>query len=139
VSDQHRVLIVDSSEETREVLQTVLERHGVATMSSDRLCRGVALARENQPDLIVLDLESVDASHKELLGPLMEPAGADVPHLLILGTFRRQGELFPQGEFVSKPYQYGALIRKIEELIGEAGPCRHCSSSAGSTKAPALS
>jgi CheY-like chemotaxis protein len=112
-----RVLIVDSSEETRVVLQTVLERHGVTTMASGRLNGGLTLARANQPDLIVLDIESVDAENRHLLTPLLEPSETEQPQWLFLGTFRRQEESLPNGEFVSKPYQYGALIRKIEELL----------------------
>jgi CheY-like chemotaxis protein len=135
--NQRSVLIVDSSEETREVLQTVLERHGVTTMSADQWNAGLALARENPPALIVLDVESIDAEQADFLTPLTEPAQAERPRLLLLGTFRRQRASFPDGEFVLKPYQYGALIRKIEELIGESGSCRHCSSSAGPTREPA--
>ena len=138
MSDQRRVLIVDSCKETREVLKTVLEQHGVATTSYDRFSADLTLAGRNQPDLIVLDIESLDADSRHLLTPLAESSETEHPRLLILGTFRRQGEAFPNGEFVSKPYQYGALIRKIEELIGESGPCPHCSSSAGPIKEPAL-
>jgi len=138
VSGQRRVLIVDPSEETREVLQTVLERHGVTIMSAERLQGGLTLARQCQPDLIVLDIESVNAQNEHIVTSLTGPSEADHPRLLILGTFRHQGESFPSGEFISKPYQYGALIRKIEEIIGESGTCRHCSSSAEPIREPAL-
>jgi hypothetical protein len=136
---QRSVLIVDPAEETREVLQTVLERRGVSTMSAGRLRAGLALARQNQPDVIVLDVESVDAPSQHDWTPLGGLSPANRPKLLLLGTFRRQGESFPDGEFMRKPYEYGALIRKIEELIGESGSCRHCSSSAEPIKEPALS
>jgi DNA-binding NtrC family response regulator len=138
LNDQRRVLIVDSCEETCEVLKTVLERHGV-TVSSDRLSADWTIAGRDRPDVIVLDIESVDAASCRWLTPLAESSETEHPRLLVLGTFRRQGEAFPKGEFVAKPYQYGALIRKIEELIGESGPCPHCSSSAGPTKEPASS
>ena len=54
---QPSVLIVDSSPETREVLGTALERQGVRILSASRAERGLELAREHHPDLIVLDLE----------------------------------------------------------------------------------
>ncbi len=55
------VLIVDRSEETREVLQTVLERRGVRTLAASKAEAGLELAERHHPDLIVLDLESWDA------------------------------------------------------------------------------
>ena len=59
---QPSVLIVDRSEETREVLQTVLERRGVRTLAAGRTAAGLDLARRHQPDLIVLDLELDDVA-----------------------------------------------------------------------------
>ena len=53
---QRSVLIVDRSEETREVLQTVLERRGERTLAASRAVKGLELARRHRPDLVVLDL-----------------------------------------------------------------------------------
>jgi CheY-like chemotaxis protein len=70
------VLVVDRSEETREVLTTALERRGCRIFAASRARRGLELAREHQPDLIVLDLE-VDGSPPE---DVCEPfAGASLP------------------------------------------------------------
>jgi DNA-binding response OmpR family regulator len=137
VQGEDRVLTI-ASEETREVLQTALERHGMTTVSAGRLQGGVSLASQVRPQLIVVDIESVDAKSEPLLALMAEPADAEGPRLLVLGTYRCQGKPLAQREFVSKPYQYGVLIRRIEELIGEGGACRHCSSSAGPIKEPAL-
>jgi hypothetical protein len=40
--------------------------------------------------------------------------------LLLLGNARRTRQVFPAGQFVAKPYHYGPLIRKIEQLLDEA-------------------
>jgi DNA-binding response OmpR family regulator len=133
LNGQRSVLIVDRSEETREVLQTVLERRGVRTLSAGRAEKGLELARRHHPDLVVLDLEMDDMPAEQF--------SVCQPRLVLLGSLRRQGNALPGGEFVAKPYHYGLLIRKIEELldnIRESGPCRHCSSFAESTKAAAL-
>jgi DNA-binding response OmpR family regulator len=125
LNGQHSVLIVDRSQETREVLQTVLERRGVHTLATGRAAAGVELIRRHHPDLVVLDLETEDLADGEF---------SDQPRLVLLGSMRRQGDRLPGGEFVAKPYHYSALIRRIEELLDcctrESGPCRHCSSSA---------
>lgn len=142
VNKSRSVLIVDRSEETREVLQTALERRGVRTMAAGRAGKGLELARQHHPDLVVLDLEMDDMPAEQFgscdSGELSEPEYQ--PQLVLLGSLRRQGNSLPDGEFVAKPYHYGLLIRRIEELLDntpESAPCRHCSSSAESTKAAA--
>ncbi len=52
------VLIVDRSEETREVLQTALNRRGVQTYTAKHASEGVVLGRRHHPNLIILDLET---------------------------------------------------------------------------------
>jgi len=152
VNGQHSVLIVDRSQETREVLQTALERRGVRTLAAGASATGLRLARQHQPDLIVLDLEIEDPSADQFSAPSfgadtacgaccgagVSPAicGTGVspaiggtgrtptpqntsyqPRLVLLGNLRGWRERVPSGEFVAKPYHYGPLIRKIEELL----------------------
>jgi CheY-like chemotaxis protein len=155
VDGQRSVLIVDRSRETREVLQTALERRGVRTLAAGRTEKGLELARLHQPDLIVLDLELEDMPDCLPVGQAFlpdreltraKPRAADEPEtaqyqpqMILLGSLRGLRNHLPEGEFVRKPYHYGPLIRKIEELLasvntltprGESGPCRRCLSSA---------
>jgi CheY-like chemotaxis protein len=113
---QRSVLIVDSSEETREVLQTALQRRGLRIFSASQARRGMELAREHHPDLIVLDLEMEDSSPETVSAPFAEQSRTDGAPLVLLGTVRRR-QPRPVGEFVAKPYHYAPLIRKIEELL----------------------
>jgi hypothetical protein len=69
--------------------------------------------------------------------------------LVMLGSVRR-GQI-PDGEYIAKPYHYGPLIRRIEELLieqsehieqagqTEQASCRRSSSSAETTRERALS
>lgn len=118
---QRRVLVVDRSEETREVLQTALERPGVRILAADRLERGLELARLYQPDVIVLDAEVSDVPPEAMCGPLAEASGDRTTPLVVLGgVWRNKGELLA-GEFVAKPYHYAPLIRKIEAFLHATG------------------
>lgn len=122
---QQSVLIVDCSEETREVLQTALERRGLRTFAACEARQGIALARKHHPDLIVLDLELDNSAPDTLSAPFAEQSRSDGAPLVLLGSVRRQNPPNPQkpppeGEFFAKPYHYGPLIRRIEELL-EAG------------------
>ena len=132
LDDQRSVLIVDPSEETREVLQTALQRRGVRTFSATRAAAALELARRHQPEVIVLDLELEGAGLEDLSAPFAAGCGAERPSLIMLGNIRRSDSPLPRGEFVPKPYHYAPLIRRIEELldgcaIAEPRPCRRCS------------
>jgi len=111
------VLIVDPSAETREVLQTALERRGLRTFSAGQTARGLELAHRHQPDLIVLDLEVDGSDSPGVPVPFVAQSRASRVPLVMLGSIRRKDSTLPAGEFVAKPYHYGPLIRKIEALL----------------------
>ncbi len=111
------VLIIDRSEETRAVLETALQRRGIHAFSASRVDRGAALARSQQPDLIVLDLELDRSGSEAVCSKFADGCAAEEPPMLLLGSMR-VAPSNPQAEIVSKPYHYGALIRKIEEILG---------------------
>jgi len=117
VVSQQSVLIVDRSQENREVLQTVLERRGWRTLSASRVDRGLELAREHQPDLIVLDLEIDGVGSDVVNAAFAGDSRIGGITLVILGSLGKGCPAIPGGEFIAKPYQYGPLIRKIEELL----------------------
>jgi len=124
LDERQSVLIVDPSEETREVLQTALERRGVRIFSANRAKQGLELARRHHPDLIVLDLE-LDDTAEDHCDRFAEQSHVNHTPMVMLGTVRRNKNELPYGEFVAKPYHYGPLIRRIEELLrcsGESPP-----------------
>ena len=111
------VLVVDRSEETREVLTTALERRGCRIFAASRARRGLELARQHQPDLIVLDLE-VDGSPPEVVcEPFARETAQRQTPLVVLGGVGRGKPALQAAEIVPKPYHYGPLIRKIEALL----------------------
>lgn len=117
----YRVLVVDRSEDTSVVLQTALKRMGVRVLAASRIERGVELARQSPPELIVLDAEVSKAPLEELCWSLVEASGVWTTPLVVLGgVWRKPGELLVE-EFLPKPYHYAPLIRKIEALLSTIG------------------
>ena len=122
-----RVLVVDASDETQEVLRSALASRGMESLAARDVQQGVDLASQCRPDCVVLDLE-IEAHRRgatpATVAQRMSSALADsTTPVVILGTMRRESrearERLP-GEFVAKPYHYGALVRKIESLVSEA-------------------
>ena len=117
MSENPCVLVVDGSDETHEVLETALARRGVRTYYARRFRDGVELAGQLHPDLIVLDLEMDQADPEAIHAP--RGPNTEMP-LVLLGTVRQAGGPAFRREFVRKPYDYGPLVRKIEELLVDA-------------------
>lgn len=115
------VLIVDEQEETRQVLRTVLERRGMQILEATRADRGLELARCHHPDVIVMDVELETAATANTSADLVAEAAAHDTPVILLGTARRKPSPYPGGQVLPKPYHYGLLIRKIEELLAKAG------------------
>ena len=116
-----RVLIVDQSLDVREVLRIALQRRGVETVEADSATDGLALADTCDPDLIVLDVEALEEESMTSCHNFDGHRG-NTP-LLILGTVQRDRLPLtnsPGTEFISKPYHFAPLVRKIEGLLQES-------------------
>ena len=121
------VLIVDPQGEAREVLRTALERRGMTIIEARGGKQGLELAEQHDPDLVVVDLESEGAPGGMSLGFEQQSESRNRP-LIILGEIQRRDAPRGNAQVVTKPYHYGPLIRKIEELVAKRH--RHVSKAA---------
>jgi len=131
-----RVLIVDGSNESRQVLSAVLGCHGLDTLETGEARQGLDMAREQRPDLILLDIEETDvdeATCEQLASceqtatygqTTVQPGQENIP-LVLLGSTKTTRPEFPTRQRISKPYHYGPLIRRIEELIRQSHDGAH--------------
>jgi CheY-like chemotaxis protein len=115
-----RVLIVDESADSREVLSELLERHGATTVSARRPQQAIKLAELEHVDLIVFDAESDRTESGRGVEDLKAAASRNGTPIVILGTVRNAKNHARSGQFIPKPYHYGQLIHKIEDLLDAA-------------------
>ena len=114
------VLIVDESQESRDVLRTVLERRGMQIWEASGARQGLEIAQHHHPDVIVLDMDAEFAEDSSI------QAGFDVESrdhhssLLVLGKARKYSRQVPSDCVLAKPYHYGPLVHKIEQLLAAA-------------------
>ena len=118
MSPTARVLIVDRSRESRDVLSSLLARNGAEVLEARETSRGVQLAYAERPDLIVVDVEENGGVCEDSAARLIAAAARNDAPIVVLGATKRSASPLPTSEFVAKPYQYSALIRRIEELLG---------------------
>jgi CheY-like chemotaxis protein len=115
-----RVLIVDESADSREVLSTLLARHGVTTIEARRPGQAIQLANLHQVDLIVFDADSDPTEKGTGADDLTAAADRSGTPIVVLGTVSRAKYSAPTGRFLAKPYHYRQLIHKIEGLLDAA-------------------
>ena len=120
-ASRRTVLIVDQSDDSRQVLRTVLERRGVEIYDTGHAGHGLQLARRHRPGVIVLDLEAVSAAGLSVHEGFAAESKTSQTPMVLLGSVRRAEPDLPSGSFVPKPYHYGPLIRKIESLLDSPG------------------
>lgn len=114
------VLIVDASQESREVLRLLLEHRGATTIETDRPEEAVHLAARYHPSLIILDAESDKSPTGGPTNDLRDVATRNDTPIVILGKVPQLGGPIPADQIVAKPYHYGPLIRKINGLLAAA-------------------
>lgn len=117
--NSHRVLIVDRSAESREILRTLLERSGTAAILAARPDEATTLAVSARPDLIVLDADSDLSEDHQASRQLSDAARRTSTPIVVLGKFSRQTTPLAAGEHLAKPYHYGHLLRKIADVLEE--------------------
>ncbi|HUS38517.1 MAG: response regulator [Pirellulales bacterium] len=114
------VLIVDKSADSREVLKTALQRRGIAILEASGASQGLALARTHKPQVIVLDLEISNGGPQKVCDDFAEDLDDESPTLVVIGNAQipsRGAGGHSADQVVAKPYHYGPLIRKIEQLV----------------------
>lgn len=114
------VLLVESSNEERDVLRTVLETRGLRIWEARGAEEGLEIARQQHPDVIVLDLEAEWADRNEWHDQFAAPQDGHQASLVILGKARHLGTPHSPaqaaGPIIAKPYHYAPLIHTIEQL-----------------------
>jgi CheY-like chemotaxis protein len=111
------VLIVDESAESREILSALLARHGASTIEAHCPNEAAELADRLRPNLILFDADSDHTNSAAATRSLKDAANRIGTPIVILGTVQNARKLPPSDQFFAKPYHYGPLIRKIEDLL----------------------
>ena len=119
-----RILVVDDDDAIREVAQTSLELVGgwqvdCASSGADAL----TIARQNQPDAILLDVMMPAMDGPTTFGRLQaDPRTRSIPVVLLTakvqGSERRRWESLGVAGVLAKPFDPMTLPKEVAELLG---------------------
>lgn len=122
--DETRALIIDDSPTIVFALKKILRSAGFITFEALNAEAGIAIAREEVPDLIFLDIVLPGANGFAALRALRkDPATAHIPVIMISGN-EQATELFfgsrtGADDFMKKPFSRFEVFARIERLLDE--------------------
>jgi two-component system alkaline phosphatase synthesis response regulator PhoP len=122
------VLIVDDDIKTVNLVKLYLTRDGYGVLTAYDGVEALRLARENRPDLIVLDLMLPDIDGFEVCRILRQES--DVPIIMLTARSTDQDKLTGLGlgadDYVTKPFSPKELAARVQAVLrrlpGERGP-----------------
>jgi CheY-like chemotaxis protein len=118
-----RVLIVDDTDIVRKALEKAVQRMGHSTVSTSDSAQALALAREDPPDLALVDYRMPNMDGAELWEELRASLGDRCPKILFVSAtppdvvrrgVERVGE--PAG-FVKKPFHLDDLAKVVGDAL----------------------
>ncbi len=119
------ILIVEDHPTMREAMRLVLEHEGFVIREAADGASALQMVRDQQPDLMFLDLNIPGASGADVLQELKsDPVTAGVPVIIVTATGEEgRNYVLSLGadEYFTKPFSPTALLRTVERVLDPGG------------------
>ncbi len=124
-SSVNSILIVDDEASIRRLARVVLEQEGLRVLEASDGATALETVREQQPDLILLDLALPRMTGLEVCHRLREtPSTAKIPILVITGLLdqAKQDAMAQAGVagVIEKPFTPASLVRQVTATLHTA-------------------
>lgn len=121
-NSNHTVLIIDDSYDNRVLLSSQLHLEGYQTLQASGGQEGLSMAREHDPDIILLDVMMPDMSGFEVCKHLKtDPTTQVIPVIMVTALRavekRIEGKTAGADDFLSRPYYREELLVRVQTLI----------------------
>lgn len=118
-----KILIVEDSKTISAVLKEVLESEGHTVFLAGDGVAGIAAARREKPDLVLLDLLLPKLNGYEVCNTLKRDNDTRHISVLVISTMDspesvEKARLCGAKNFMKKPYNLDELLREIKRLLG---------------------
>ncbi|HEY6332576.1 MAG TPA: response regulator [Blastocatellia bacterium] len=126
---REKILVVDDSADTREMMAKLLELESFAVVTAEDGRAGINMAEAEQPDLIITDINMPNLNGIQMIGILRKRSDlGDVPILAITAYGSNiASEAISAGadRALTKPIEFDSLIDGIRHLLIEPRRGRH--------------
>lgn len=121
-----KILVIEDEEDIRSYIMTFFEDNGFQVLGAGNGKAGLALATQEAPDLITLDISMPEQSGMKTLRELQEtPSTASVPVVIVTGVsdelkqyIEHRKHLKPPAGYVFKPIDTRELLETVTRLLG---------------------
>ncbi len=119
---QRKIVMIEDSKAASGVLKEVLAAEGYAVLHASDGVSGLALARREKPDLILLDLLLPKLNGYDVCNALMRDNMTRHTPILIISTLDTPESIEKAKQcgarnFMKKPYNLDDLLREIRRLL----------------------
>ena len=120
-----RILIVEDDEDSREIYREILEDSDFDVETAVTGPEGLRLAREWQPDAILMDISVPEMDGWTVTSELNDdPRTAHIPVVIVTAYAFREDRLRAEGlgcaGFLTKPCEPRRLLEEVQRIIGQA-------------------
>lgn len=120
-----KILVVDDEPDALEILGFKLKEAGYVPLLAKDGTRAIALARDERPALIVLDLMLPEVDGLEVCKILrQDPSTAAIPILMLTARATEMDRVIGlelgADDYVTKPFSPRELVLRIKKLLGRA-------------------
>lgn len=118
------ILVIEDNAANLKLAQLVLGSAGYSVLSAESAERGIALVREQRPDLVLMDIRLPDMDGITATRLLKDdPATAAIP-LIALTAFAMKGDeerIRAAGcdGYLSKPYRFDELLALVGKFVAQ--------------------
>ena len=120
-----KVLIVDDEQDIVESLKFVLEAEGYECYTAFNGEDGLNAAKSVIPDLIILDIMMPKMNGYKVSRLLkFDSKYKNIPIMMLTARSQEEDKLIGEetgaNEYITKPFELDAIVKKVEEYLGKA-------------------
>ena len=117
-----KILIVEDNEKNMKLVRDILRHHGHTTLEATTGTDGVRLAREERPDLILMDIQLPDFDGIAALGRIREENSLDATPVVAVSASVMpddQQKIVNSGfdAFITKPLNLKQFLETVQRLL----------------------
>jgi len=117
-----RILIVEDSPVNMVLTVAILERAGHEAVQATTAAEGLSLARTQQPDLILMDIQLPDMDGLEATRLLRADSRTSAIPVIALTAFAMKGDAETMRDagcdaYITKPIRYQEFLQEVEAVV----------------------
>ncbi len=118
-----KILVIEDEAALREEIVTWLSFEGYEVLEAENGRKGLEIALEAAPDIILSDIMMPELSGKEVLNFLVQKAGFDIPFLFMSALAEREdiraGMIMGADDYITKPFSRTDLLNSLKTRIAK--------------------